>query len=248
MQDFFLTFIIHSVAISIFVQGLTRLKLLEVNIVWSAISLALFASYFTALFMGRDVIPLASYFPDLDWNWSGKIAAILVWLIALMALLRLKTGFCARDAGFTFKQNENSITPSLFVILCALAFHVTLISFIGNGPDYDAEELLYQATMPGFDEEPMFRGIILYTLSLAFVSKRYSIFGANINVAGLILVALFGLLHGVMYSDGEFTFSALSLFLTGFYGFIFLWLREKTGSLLLPIVAHNSLNFVGQFF
>lgn len=43
-------------------------------------------------------------------------------------------------------------------------------TFTGNGPDYDAEELLYQATMPRFDEEPMFRGIIHYTLSLAFVS------------------------------------------------------------------------------
>jgi len=27
---------------------------------------------------------------------------------------------------------------------------------------------------------------------------------------------------------------------------VYLWLRERTGSLVFPISAHNSVNFVGQ--
>jgi len=89
-------------------------------------------------------------------------------------------------------------------------------------------------------------GVLLFCISLPIVSKRYSLASAPINIGGLLLVLLFGLVHGVMFSAGEWYFSFTSILLTGGYGFILLWLRERTGSLVFPILAHNSVNFVGQ--
>jgi membrane protease YdiL (CAAX protease family) len=129
----------------------------------------------------------------------------------------------------------------LFIIL-----QIVVSLFWSGEPNYDLETLLYQATIPGFDEEPMFRGILLFCISLAIISERYSLGGASINIAGLLLVVLFGLVHGVMFNGGEWHFSFPAILLTGGYGFILLWLRERTGSLVFPILAHNSVNFVGQ--
>ena len=248
MQDFILTLIIHFTVISIIVLLLNIFKKVEVEMRWATISLVLFAGYFAALVMGGELIPINNFFPDIKWNWGGKIAAIALWGISLVTLLKYKKDFKLADAGFTFKQNENSTKPVLFGLVIFVLIQIALTMLFGSGPDYDTEELLFQATMPGLDEEPMFRGIILYTLTLAIVSNRFSILGANINIAGVLIVLLFGLGHGVMYSSGEFTFSAVSLSITGFYGFILLWFRERTGSLVFPIIAHNSVNFVGQFF
>ncbi|AOT10621.1 CPBP family intramembrane glutamic endopeptidase [Pseudoalteromonas luteoviolacea] len=91
------------------------------------------------------------------------------------------------------------------------------------------------------------------SLLLSYLQRKQNrslphVFGAEINIARVAIVILFGLLHGLSYSDGDIVFSALNTLLTGFYGFIFLWLRERTGSLLMPILSHNAINLIGQFF
>jgi uncharacterized protein len=50
---------------------------------------------------------------------------------------------------------------------------------------------------------------------------------------------MFGLAHAFGYSDGRFTFDGITMALTGLPSFIAVWLRLRTGSLLLPIVLHN---------
>jgi len=180
------------------------------------------------------------------WNWGGKILAITLWVVVLFLLMRLKEDFKPADAGFTLKQNAASTKPAM-IALGLFALYQVLLTQLDGGDGYDTEKLLFQASMPGLDEEPMFRGLLLYLLSLAIPSKRIAIFGAQINIAGFMLVALFGLGHGLGNNDGEWYFSAFYTSATALYGFILLWFREKTGSLVFPIVAHNVVNFVGQF-
>lgn len=246
MEGFFLTLIVHCAIISIVVALLQKRNIVQVQIKWIIISFTLFIGYFAALTFGGILIPIASYFPELEWNWSGKLASILYWIVVLAAFKACKKDFSIADAGFTLKQNQGSLRPALFVLVAFVLFQATLSYLIGDGPDRTVETLLYQGLIPGLDEEPMFRGILLYTFSLALVSSRFNFFGANMSAAGLTIVALFGLVHGILYMQGEFVFSALSLFFTSFYGLILLWLRERTGSLVLPIVAHNCVNLVGQ--
>ena len=248
MIDFFLTFSIQIAVIAGLVLAFKKCGFVDVDLKWSAFSVVLFICYFAALFFTSELISIDSYFPDASYNWVGKFGAILLWLVALFGLISFNKEFKMADAGFTFRQNPNSIKPALCALLAFIVFQITLSSAMGGDAKYTAEDLFFQATMPGLDEEPMFRGILLYAVSLAIISTRFNVLGANINVAGMLLVLLFSLVHGFMYINGEFVFMPLYLFITGFYGFILLWMRERTGSLIFPIVAHNSVNLVGQFF
>lgn len=247
MSEFFLSVSVHVGIIFIIVLILAKMKKVTINSKWGVVSIVLFFGYFVALFTGGEIIPIDKIFPDLSWNWGGKIAGVLLWILVLFLLIRFNSNFKAADAGFTLKQKSGSFKPAFIATMLFVMLQLMLTAILGDGPDYDIEELLFQATMPGLDEEPMFRGIILYTLSLAIISKHYHVLGAKINVAGLLLVVLFGLVHGIMYSSGEWHFSFITILITGAYGFILLWLRERTGSLIFPIVAHNLVNFSGQF-
>jgi hypothetical protein len=245
--EFSLSFFSHAGFIFVIVLTLTKMKKVTINLNWGALSLIIFFGYFLAVFTGSELIPVNRIIPDLSFNWGGKITAILLWIVTLFLLIRLNANFKAADAGFRLKQTEGSIKPAVIVTILFVFLQLILSTILGEGPNYDFEQLVFQATIPGFDEEPMFRGLILYTFSLAVISSRINIFGAQINIAGLLLVLLFGLLHGIMYSGGEWHFSIISLSITGVYGFILLWLRERTGSLVFPIIAHNLVNFSGLF-
>lgn len=248
MLDFGLSFLFHSGIILVIAVTLAKMKKVTINLNWAVLSFILFFGYFLAVFIGSELIPVYKIIPDLSFNWGGKITAILLWMVTLFLLTRLNSNFKAADAGFRLKQTTGSIKPAIIVTILFVFLQLILSVFLSDGPDYDIEKLVFQATIPGLDEEPMFRGLILYMFSLAIVSSRINVYGAQINIAGLLLVLLFGLVHGVMFSGGEWHFSFVSLLITGFYGFILLWLRERTGSLIFPIVAHNLVNFSGVFF
>jgi membrane protease YdiL (CAAX protease family) len=242
MTDLLLSFSAHLAIVATLVVVLKLLGKITIHWQWVALSLALYIAYFAALITG---IPLEPVFGPLDWNWGGKLLAILLWIVVLFATLIMKPGFILADAGFTFRQREGSATPSLVVMVAVLIFHLLLTYRLG-GETYTTEELWFQALIPGLDEEPMFRGLLLYFLTLALVSVRISLFGASLNLAGLLLVFLFGLVHGLQFSDNIWSFSGLVFSITGLYGFVFLWIRERTGSLVLPILTHNAINLFGQ--
>lgn len=70
-------------------------------------------------------------------------------------------------------------------------------------------------------------------------------FGAGLVIASL----LFGLLHAFNTYDPEVGFVSLSwgwAFFTTFGGLLFGILREKTGSLLTPGIAHGLPDAVGE--
>ena len=246
MPDMYFGMIANLGAVLLLVLILKTLNKVTINLTWLLGTLFILFCYFLALFKGKELISLDLVFSDLKWNWSGKIVAITVWALVLVSLAAFKSDFKIKEAGFTFSQNEGSIKPAMLVLSLFIALQVIVTLSLGDGPNYDFETLLYQALIPGLDEEPMFRGVLLFCFSLAVVSSRINFFGSQINIAGLLLVLLFGLVHGVMYIDGEWHLSAFRIVLTGSYGFILLWLRERTGSLVFPIVAHNMVNFVGQ--
>lgn len=83
------------------------------------------------------------------------------------------------------------------------------------------------ATMYGVDNEPLYRGVLLYTLSLGIISGRYIIFDAKINIAGLLLVVLFAMSHGLSYAEGRWFVYPVSSFFTGLHGCAYLWMRQK---------------------
>ena len=245
MQHLFLALTVNVAIISLAIAALKFAGKVEVNPKWSLVSLALLASYVLAVVSGGHVIPVELVIPDPSWNWGGKILAIILLVAVLFATTRLKAGFTLADAGFVLKQKDGSTRPALIALGLFVLLQV-LISLLDGGGAYDSEELWFQALMPGLDEEPMFRGLLLYFSSLAITSARTNVFGSPINVAGAALAVLFGLGHGVAFDGQEWHFSPFNILVTGLYGFFLLWFRERTGSLVFPILAHNIVNFAGR--
>ena len=60
-------------------------------------------------------------------------------------------------------------------------------------------------------------------------------------------VALFGLLHGVTVPQGVASVDVAMIVLSGLVGFIAGWMRERTGSLVAPILFHNAFNVFQSF-
>lgn len=166
------------------------------------------------------------------WNWQGK-------LLALAATLTIagSTAFGWRRSGFTFTQAPGSLKAALPVaaLYCAF-FVVAAVAFPGGAST--GEDIAFQLTMPGLEEEPFYRGILLFALCQAFTgTKRF--LGVDWSWGAILSCLLFGMAHAFGFSHGEFSFDPMTMALTALPSFIAVWLRLRTGSLLLPILLHN---------
>jgi len=227
--------------------ALSRLRLIKIQLNWTLTAIALFVGYFLSPHILNTLFLLEDLFKPLSWPWPNKLLAISFSLLSLLALYFFKTDFKMSDAGFTLKQKPNSLIPALKMLLLLLACRFVFSSlFGGDDGSTDPEELLFLATMPGLDKETLYRGILLYVLSQAIISARYLMYGAQVNIAGLLLVLLFALVNGLVWQYSQWSIFYISIIFSTTYGLALLWLREKTGSLLFPILAHNSTVFLGQ--
>lgn len=204
-----------------------------------------FCVYFIAIQLAV-FLPLEYEFFDFvggDWNWSGKIYSIIISVIFLFLHGRTKL----KDYNITFKQNENSLIVSLFLILFLIVF-ASVLGFGAKPISFDFERFAYQFSMPGLDEELAYRGIMLGLLSQIFVPltvfKKY-----KLNLSIFITSILFGLIHSLyIKNDFSVTFNSYYFSITFITGFVQGYISFKSGSVLLPIIGHNLYNTVLQIF
>lgn len=200
---------------------------------WFLGALALMAAYDALLTRGYGHIPI--HFWPSDWNWEGKVMALILSLVVAVAL-------GARRCGLTLKQDRKGLKGALILSGALVALFLGLaLYFPGQGTDPDT--LAFQLTMPGLDEELFYRGVLLLMLNEAF-ARPLRILGAPMGWGALISSVAFGLAHALGYSDGAFTFDAMTMLLTGGPALLLVWVREKTGSLLLPVLLHNFANSI----
>jgi membrane protease YdiL (CAAX protease family) len=167
-----------------------------------------------------------------EWNWQGKLAA----LAATLAIAALPV-FGLRRSGFTWAQQPGSLKAALPVAGAYCGFFVLIAVLFPSG-QASAEDVAFQLTMPGLEEEPFYRGILLFALDQAF-RGRTRLLGVDWGWGAVLSCILFGLAHAFGYSDGSFSFDPVVMALTGIPSFIAVWLRLRTASLLLPVLLHN---------
>lgn len=172
-----------------------------------------------------------------DWNWQGKTLA----LAATLAVASLPW-FGWRASGLTLRQAACSLKTALPVALVYLSFFVALALAYPNEPA-SMETVAFQLTMPGLEEEPFYRGVLLLALGRAFTG-RARFMGVEWGWGAILSCVLFGLAHAFGYSDGGFQFDPLVMAMTALPSLIAVWLVLRTRSLLLPIVLHNFGNAV----
>lgn len=206
---------------------------------WLVAALALNLFYQALLTRGFWTMP--DPFAGADWNWTGKLAAI-AGTVAVMSL----PAFGWKRCGMTLGQGPHwRGALTVFAVLAGLFFWMALAGADGR-PD-SIETITFQWTMPGLDEELFYRGTLLLALNEAFRPK-VSVFGAPIGYGGVLTTILFGLTHALSYKAGALDFDLMSFAMTGLPAFLLLWLRERTGSLVLPVLGHNIANGASTLF
>ena len=177
--------------------------------------------------------------PNLDRNWQGMLFA----LAATLAIATLPM-FGWRRVGLTLAQASDSLKTALPVLALYCAFFVAIALAFPDGPA-TAEDIAFQLTMPGLQEETFYRGILLYALYRAFTG-RVRLLGVDWGWGALLSCLLFGMAHAFGFSDGQFSFEPLVMALTALPAFIGVWLALRTGSVLLPILIHNFGNAISM--
>lgn len=166
------------------------------------------------------------------WNWQGKFMALAV-TIAIAAL----PAFGLRRVGLTLSHEAGSLKAAAPVAAAYGAiFFVIALLFPADQPS--AEDVAFQLTMPGMEEELFYRGILLFALDQAFRGRK-RLLGVDWGWGAVLSCMLFGMTHAFGYSDGTFSFDAITMALTAIPSFIAVWVRLRTGSLLLPVLLHN---------
>lgn len=207
--------------------------------------------YLAALIFGKQVFQLpgleavSQLLALSDWNWGGKLVSVLAIAAMVLVVAVIVPGALAR-MGFTLRHNPGSVQPALAVAAMMIAFGVAWSIYLNDGVDFTSDELAFQALMPGLDEEPMFRGLLPFLLALALGGndRRF----LHLSLSGVVVTVIFSLAHGLAFQEGQFVFNAASVLATGIVGLCLLWIRERTGSLVMPILMHNAFNVTIQFF
>lgn len=151
-------------------------------------------------------------------------------------------GFGYVRCGFVLRQAAGSLRPALMPVAVYLAFFVAL-ALAFPGEPASGETVAFQLTMPGLEEELFYRGLLLAVLDRAF-TRRVHMLGVRWGWGALLSCALFGLAHAFSYSDQGFGFDPITMSLTAIPAFLAVWLRYRTGSVLLPVLLHNAGNSI----
>ena len=219
-----------------FVVGAMRPRLFALKWLAAASGLVLLND----VMLTRAYGALPHFLPPSDWNWQGKIMALAVTL--LVASL---PAFGWYRSGLTFAQAKGSLASCVPIALLYALFFVALAHFFPSDPA-SRETIAFQLVMPGLEEEPFYRGILLFALDRAFLG-RAKFLGVEWGWGAVLSCVLFGLAHAFGYTHGSFSFDPMTMALTALPSFIAVWLRLRTGSVLLPVLLHNFGNSVSLF-
>ncbi len=205
---------------------------------WAPLLWAGFACLaYVLLLRSRSMIPVPGFLEEPALNWFGKVLS----LSGTVAMIYFLPRVGVRAAGLTWTQDKGSLRPVLRTGSFILVAATGVSGLFAYSPNTSLENLLFQATMPGLDEELFFHGLLLLLLHQAF-GKGLKVWDADTGWGFWLIVAIFGLLHGVTINGGELDVSLWRSVSTGFTGFVLLWMRERTGSLVVPVLYHNVFN------
>jgi membrane protease YdiL (CAAX protease family) len=190
---------------------------------WARRAVALLALYLIALALAGWLLPAS-------WAaWGSAIAAFAVLLtaqpfISLGVLKQAEIGLTAPRPG----------TMRVVVLAVGLALLLNVVVMIARGaaPVRVAGAAIAAVLVTAVLEELVFRGVLLALLDRA-LPQRWRIAGAYIGWGGVALTVSFVALHGLRPGLLLGVLPAALLYL---------WLRERTGSLLAPIAAHLAWN------
>lgn len=234
------------VLVCFFIDFKTSIKYWYILILFFIVGLADNISYtVTAGYPTIQIIKTDIWNDYLDCNWSAKIYSIF---FALVIMFLFRGVISSQDIGLRVKQNKQSIKFSICFIIF---FFITAIfvGLSGKKGEFDLKVLAYLAIMPGLNEELIYRGFLLGFLNKIF-DRKFRFLNTNFGWGVILISIVFGLLHGFQITETyQIQLDNVSnVILTGVFGFIFALMKERSGSLLFPIIGHSTIDFFHYLF
>ena len=185
----------------------------------------------------------------LQFNWLGKLLVVLLCLLIVYSLRWVSPA----------ESGLRQLEPGSRRIIGLLALASTVLSLtVGylvrhQEPRPGLEVFLYQLTMPGLAEELFERGVLLGLLNKVF-ARTIPFFGTRTSWGGVMVVVLFILVHGLRFAHPLTLVPTFHLPLEQIadkilFGALFLWIRERSGSVWGAVATHNLGNvclYVGE--
>jgi hypothetical protein len=165
------------------------------------------------------------------------VGEIIGFAIMLFILSRQQTTKAVSAA------RSNIITTVLLFL-----FPIALALVMGRLTLIILSTVVWQFVFSGFGEELVWRGYVQSRLNQAF-GRPMRLFGVQFGAGLIVASILFGLLHAFNTYDSAIGFASLSwgwALSATFSGLLFGMLREKTGTLVAPGVAHGLPDAVGE--
>lgn len=198
-----------------------------------------------ALFLGNIIVTVSPFYASLHighWNWIGKSFAVLFSII-LIFLLKLSPNAIGLQLPQTARQWRDTGLG-----IMALMVYMSVIVLASGEPSSPnpLENWLFEATLPGIDEELFFRGVAIVVASQAFPQLRFNI--PQWIAPFTITTGMFTLLHLFALSHGHISFHWFSTLVGVLPITIGLYvIRCRTGSVFSGMVAHNMANLTNVF-
>ena len=200
---------------------------------WFAAAAACYALYSLAGYWtlpdGVGSMPAeARWYSRLSQLATGAALAGLVW--GRHPLLS------AKGLGLTFRQAPGSLPWSLAGVAALVALGLLPGGMEGGATEASVGPFgwLYHLTLPGIEEELIYRGLLLALLAAALGGTR-----KVLGWAAVLATMVFALAHGIFPNNAAIGFNPFMIAYTGVAGIILAGMRLRSGSLLFPAIGHN---------
>lgn len=167
-----------------------------------------------------------------------EIVLDIAWVIAVVVMIRVMN----RHKPVASGRNNLILIAALLVLPIVMALTMKKLSVL------IVSTIVWQFVLSGFGEEFAFRGYIQSRLNQAF-GRPMRLLGVQFGLGLIVASLLFGLLHAFNTFDPTVGFASFAwdwAIGSALAGFFFGVIREKTGTLLAPGIAHGLPDAVGE--
>lgn len=220
--------------------------------------LVLAAVLMEGLLLAGMAIARSAYFAGAGL-WGDHVSVYLLLAIlfqaalGLLAILAMRRLLPQADAHLRLPPGKSYVGLALVIgvgmglVMLVADYWPALLARTPPDPSYsvtafDAAGFLLGMLITGLAEETIFRGLLVGML-VVLVPGRLRIARLDLPVAAYIVALLFGLAHWQAFVMDPLHQAIAQQLYAFLWGLAYVWLMERSRSLLAPIVAHGVGNF-----
>jgi membrane protease YdiL (CAAX protease family) len=205
------------------------------------------------LIAGR--IPAAWIWKHGPADWSGRpwiyvgLAIIFQALLGLAAIAIMRQVLPQADAHLRLPEKGRAMIGTAILAGIAMALIMLVADYwpqmlSGTAPkDYpvnaiDSAGWLFSMGITGFAEEPIFRGLLVGGLAV-LMPGRLRMGRLDLPFSAYLVALMFGLAHWQSFTVNPLYMAAAQQVYAFAWGIIYVWLMERSRSLVAPIIAHG---------